>query len=163
MDNTAGPDFSDDTLPVENDVAPSPRVLALAVGNDIDGLTDLLFNGSSQKVREDAALAIGMLVGEEAVGAFIGLFAEDDRDLRMAASWGLSAIGTPAVDGLIAGLSAEDAGTRMWAAYTLGTIGHSKAEFALGRALKDEDADVRWWASWALDQILQRHGCCSGC
>lgn len=163
MDNPAGPDFSDDTLPVETDIAPSPEVLACAVDSDLDSLADLLFHGETQKVREDAALAIGMLTGEEAVGPFIGLFAEDDHDLRMAASWGLSAIGTPAVDGLIAALSAEDAATRMWAAYTLGAIGHCKAEFALDRALKDEDAGVRWWASWALDQILQRHGCCNGC
>ncbi|WP_342676192.1 HEAT repeat domain-containing protein [Methanofollis sp. UBA420] len=163
MDNSAGPDLSDDTLPVENDVAPSPEVLDRAVADDLDGLTDILFHGQTQKVREDAALAIGMLMGAEAVGPFIELFAEDDRDLRMAASWGLSAIGTPAIDGLIAALSAEDAATRMWAAYTLGAIGHCKAEVALGKVLKDEDADVRWWASWALDQILQRHGCCNGC
>ncbi|WP_067050531.1 HEAT repeat domain-containing protein [Methanofollis ethanolicus] len=163
MDNSAGPEFSDDTLPVEIDVVPSPEVLECAVDNDLDSLTALLFHGESQKVREDAALAIGMLMGEEAVGAFIGLFAEDDRDLRMAASWGLSAIGTPAIDGLIAALSAADAATRMWAAYTLGAIGHCKAEVALGKVLKDDDADVRWWASWALDQILQRHGCCNGC
>lgn len=163
MDDSAGPDFSDDTLPSDLDAAPSPEVLDRAVDDDLDGLTDLLFHGQSQKLREDAALAIGMLMGEKAVGPFIGLFSQEDRDLRLAASWGLSAIGTTAVDGLIAALSAEDTHTRMWAAYTLGTIGDCKAEFALGETLKDEDDGVRWWTSWALDQILQRRGCCRGC
>lgn len=164
MTDTSAPDLTDDCMLDSNaDEKPSTLVLLLCMDDDLDGLTDLLFHGDSQKVREDAALAIGMLVGAEAVGPFIDLFAEDDHDLRMAASWGLSAIGTPAVDGLIAALAAEDAGIRMWAAYTLGAIGHCKAESALGTALKDEDAGVRWWASWALDQILQRHGCCNGC
>ncbi|WP_265581257.1 HEAT repeat domain-containing protein [Methanofollis aquaemaris] len=163
MQNPANPDLSDDTLPVETDVAPSPEVLDCAVENDLEGLTDYLFNGESQKIREDAALAIGMMMGEQAVEAFIELFSQENKDLRMAASWGLSAIGTPALNRLIVALAEGDTVTRTWAAYTLGTIGHCKADTPLTEALKDEDPQVRWWAGWALDQILQRHGTCSSC
>lgn len=163
MQNPAHLDLSDETLPIETDLAPTPEVLDCAVENDIDGLTDYLFNGESQKIREDAALAIGMMMGEEAVEAFIELFRHEDRHLRMAASWGLSAVGAPAVNELIAALAEGDAPTRTWAAYTLGSIGHCKAERPLTRALKDEDPQVRWWAGWALDQILQQHSTCSSC
>ncbi|MBP2145302.1 HEAT repeat protein [Methanofollis sp. W23] len=163
MQNPAHPNLTDEALPVENDLTPTPEVLDCAVENDLEGLTAYLFHGESQKVREDAALAIGMMMGESAVEAFIELFSQEDRHLRLAASWGLSAVGAPAVTSLIAALAEGDTPTRTWAAYTLGSIGHSSAESPLAGALEDENPQVRWWAGWALDQILQRQSTCSNC
>jgi len=146
------------------DEAPSTEVMERCMETDLDSLVELLFNGGSRNVREDAALGIGMLMGSDAVEPFIGLFAHEDPEIRMTASWGLTAIGGPAVDGLVAALSEEDAGIRKWAVYTLGFIGSCRAETALAQMVDDEDPDVRWWAAWALDRILQMHGtCCSGC
>ncbi|EJG06875.1 PBS lyase HEAT domain protein repeat-containing protein [Methanofollis liminatans DSM 4140] len=150
-----------------NDVTeevPSTEVMERCVEQDLDGLVDLLFNGGSRNVREDAALAIGILMGDDAIEPFIGLFAHEDPEIRMVASWGLNAIGAPAVGGLVAALSNEDAIIRKWAVYTLGFIGGCRAERALAQMVDDEDPDVRWWAAWALDHILEMHGtCCSGC
>lgn len=150
-----------------NDVTedvPSVEVTDRCMDSDLDGLVALLFDGDTRTVREDAALGIGMLMGGDAVEPFIGLFVHDDPEIRMAASWGLTAIGAPAVAGLIAALSNDDTRIKKWAVYTLGFIGDCRAETALADMTHDEDPDVRWWAEWALDRILQMHGtCCSGC
>ena len=146
------------------DEVPSTDVMERCMEKDLDGLVDLLFNGGSRNVREDAALGIGMLMGSDAVEPFIALFVHDDPEIRMVASWGLTAIGMPAVAGLIAALSEDDSRIKKWAIYTLGFIGDCRAETALSYLTHDEDSDIRWWAEWALDRILQMHGtCCSGC
>lgn len=67
-------------------------------------------------------------MGNDAVEPFIGLFAHENPEIGMTASWGLTVIGAPATDGLITALSDEDARIRKWAAYTPGFIGNSRAE-----------------------------------
>lgn len=149
-----------------NDVteaAPSREVMERCMEEDLDGLVDLLFNGGSREIREDAALAIGMLMGEDAVEPFVSLFAHEDPEIRMVASWGLTAIGGTAVPALIGALSDDDPLVRKWGVYTLGFIGGCRAEKALAEMLHDRDPDVRWWAAWALDHIMQMHGTCCGC
>ncbi|TAJ44753.1 HEAT repeat domain-containing protein [Methanofollis fontis] len=144
--------------------APSDEALRLSESGDLDGLTALLFTGDTPKLRQDAALGIGMLAGEAAIAPFIDLFSHEDRDIRMAASWGLSAIGSLAAASLAIALDDDDRQVRLWAAYTLGFTGTWREEAALQKTCHDPDPDVRRWAAWALERIERMNRpCCSGC
>jgi len=97
-----------------------------------------------------------------AISAHIRVLRDGESADRMAAAEALAAFGPAALPALTEALGDADPRLRMWAAYTLGILGDTRAVPALTRALDDADPGVVKWAAAALRRIRDAAGGC-GC
>jgi HEAT repeat protein len=103
------------------------------------------------RVKRNAALALGELHIEKAVIPLMNLMKEDDECLRAIAASSLGLIGDKqAVEALIIALSDISENVRTIAASSLGYLGDSKSIPLLEKALQDENKSVRETAGAAL-------------
>jgi hypothetical protein len=111
----------------------APNISKMQSRSDVKGLLKALAH-KNEKVRAEAARALGELRDASAVGALVLLLDDESPLVRGAASDALVCIGKPAVDALIAQLARVDGadGWRYWrgasyAALALGKIGDARA------------------------------------
>lgn len=104
-------------------------------------------------VREDAAVALGELRDERAVGPLIAVLCDADRAVREAAIAALTAIGEPAVEPLGSCLADPNLTVQESAAAILASIGDARVADRLMASLASADWVVRMYAARALGRI----------
>ena len=133
---------------LRQDIVPS-LANSLAVGLLIDRLGD-----DNERVRSEAADALGLIGDAAAVRPLIDRWGDDDRFVCEAAAKALGAIGdTAIVLPLVDRLGNDDNKVRQAAATALGAIGNTVAVLPLVDRLGDEDRYVREAAAMALRAI----------
>jgi hypothetical protein len=108
----------------------------------------------NDKVRMQAATALGEIRSPHAIGPLIAALKDKNSDVRKMAASALGKIGNPAVQPLIAVLQKhENPNVREMAAGALGMIKDPRSVRPLMGALKDDNSDVRSEAAAALGKI----------
>jgi len=120
----------------------------------VEPLVAVLLNVNSvEKLRQDAAQALGQIGDSRAVEPLIVALADKNAEGRRRAAEALGRIGDDrAVEPLIVALADMNNKDRQWAAEALGNIG-KPAVGQLLVALKDDNPDVRALAASTLEQI----------
>jgi HEAT repeat protein len=131
-----------------------PNVSKRAAKGDIAGLLTALHYKRDQRVRADAARALGVAVAPYAVPALIEALRDEYDYVRVAAAEALGQIADQnAVTPLIGALEDECGGVRKVAAIALGRVNERQAAPSLIEALSDDDWAVRRAAAEALGEL----------
>jgi HEAT repeat protein len=110
-----------------------------------------------RNVRKAAVFELGQMgmVAAEHASGLAGLLTDSDEQVRKAAGWALTKMGTAGAVALAERLTDKERHVRKDAAESLGMMGSVAAEHskALAGLLTDEDAGIRWAAVWALGKL----------
>jgi hypothetical protein len=129
------------------------RDSAAGDNTEVQGTSD----GERSPDREEAALALGESLADDAVTRLSLALIDDDPDVRSAAVSSLTEIGSgEAVQALAAALGDPDPRIREEAVDSLAEIGGENAITLLQLALADEEPTVREAAREALEQVREQ-------
>jgi HEAT repeat protein len=130
------------------------NVLGAIGGREIASVLLQALKNPDNRVKRNAALALGELRIEKAVPPLMNLMKDDDECLRAIAASSLGLIGDKlAVASLIEALNDRSETVRIIAASSLGYLGDTKAIPPLEKALHDENKTVRKMAEEALSKL----------
>jgi HEAT repeat protein len=132
------------------------RALERLGNRAVEPLIERLRN-ESPVVRDNAALALGLIENADAVDPLASLLGDDATRVRTRSAWALGMIeDSKGVEPLLRALQDSDAEVRGQAAWALGMIEHASAVEGLSRAMSDPDEGVREQAAWGLGMIEDR-------
>lgn len=135
------------------------RTAAISLGRlgDLRGLSYLAaaLKDSDETVRSHAAEALGEIHADESASPLVEAFLYDeDANVRYFAKQSLGQVGAAAVEALLAALDKTDDPILLSEiCEILGTLGDSRARFALENLQSHQDSGVAEMAMWALKSL----------
>jgi bilin biosynthesis protein len=105
------------------------------------------------EIRRRVVRILGLIKDPRAVNPLISALSDENRNVRMMASWSLIEIGDPAVDALVEVLKEKTSRARGDAAWALGKIKSTSAVPTLVAALNEADPVLQKDAAEALKRI----------
>ena len=132
----------------------SRAALALAaIGKPAEEMLIATLSTGCERVRWGAALALGRIGGDDAVGALIGLFSDPDDDVRRRAVSALGDAGEAAIPALLEAIQTGGPYVREGVTAALSRIGRPAISALASALCTDNDPRVRLGATLALGRI----------